>query len=107
MITGDNFADMSGHLLVFVIVFFFFHVHLSKTFTNFYQRFMINFVKVTVTISYIALIWVFFVFFAVAKLGANAILGVSLAVCKAGAAHKVSNNSKYLLIFYKAVAEKT
>jgi len=27
-----------------------------------------------------------------AKLGANAILGVSLAVCKAGAAHKVEFN---------------
>jgi len=27
-----------------------------------------------------------------AKLGANAILGVSLAVCKAGAAHKVTNH---------------
>ena len=33
-----------------------------------------------------------------AKLGANAILGVSLAVCKAGAAHKVTNRQQ-LMIF--------
>ena len=31
----------------------------------------------------------YFVLCVLAKLGANAILGVSLAVCKAGAAHKV------------------
>lgn len=32
-------------------------------------------------------------FFSSGKLGANAILGVSLAVCKAGAAKKVRKNS--------------
>lgn len=39
----------------------------------------------------------------IAKLGANAILGVSLAVCKAGAAHKVTLDRmvflQYLLLY--------
>ena len=34
-------------------------------------------------------ILIIIIFMLAAKLGANAILGVSLAVCKAGAAHKV------------------
>ena len=42
------------------------------------------------------------------KLGANAILGVSLAVCKAGAAHKVHSViiSKYVKVTYRNLAKR-
>ena len=36
-----------------------------------------------------------------AKLGANAILGVSLAACKAGAAHKVSHFLSFTILATK------
>jgi len=42
-----------------------------------------------------------------AKLGANAILGVSLAVCKAGAAHKVTNQRQLMTFCIPYFLDKT